>query len=541
MFNAKILKSEPFIIALVFSLAFIVIHMLWLFQLTAPSDPLQYVGPALMPGDGFDFLDRIGLWLWLRFFKILPIPSECVGGIATLAQTTLTLGLGVWWLCKEYGKWAGTFFGCIYSMSLMAVTIATYTYPMQLMTLVLLVTVILMHACKEEYKFFISGVGLGIALFCKVQAFSFGFFILIAILFEQNTFKKKVLDMLRVGLGIVIGVASLFLILCMLDGYEKTQNMIYKFFLGGVSEQQFKGRAAGNIPPFYSYLKDPTCVMALFGFFTPFLLRIKSSARDFAMIGLFQTLGLLLVYIVTKRGGPLIHNYSYDAFVFGALAFSVSFAHLFSKSSMAKQLHSFYGIGAFFVASTMAIIWISIGYSGAKAYFPREGFYYALGVLLIALIVFIILLKGLGKTIFNFRILINLVLTALIFVWMFGYSRKAVSEVFDKMAFSNPYHALSRALAKEGTGRKIWLMSKVNRNDIEDGSFRIKTTFQFLYTEEPDAKMVIVGGEEPFFAELLMTDSPELISKLAKKPMTVPESSVYLFDLNKETYKLVKY
>jgi len=131
------------------------------FVLTTPSDPLQYVQPALFPQAGFEFLDRTLLWLQLRLSSNLPIPPEMVGPITTLVTVSLLIGIVGFWLALRINFISSGIFMGMSLMNPFYISISTYTYPTQLMTLVIVITLIFF---LEFRNFLFGGAGVAFAL-----------------------------------------------------------------------------------------------------------------------------------------------------------------------------------------------------------------------------------------------------------------------------------------------------------------------------------------------------------------------------------------
>ena len=92
-----------------------------------PSDPIQYIGPALAPDYGFPFLDRLFLWLWLRLFSLFPFDPKFVGAYATLAQAVVTYWVASFWLSYRFGSWSIITFTFLFFGSTAWMALLTYT------------------------------------------------------------------------------------------------------------------------------------------------------------------------------------------------------------------------------------------------------------------------------------------------------------------------------------------------------------------------------------------------------------------------------
>lgn len=82
-------------------LVYFAVFYKYLFALTSFRDPFEYMSHTLDLTNSFPYLDRIVLWLWLRFVSCFQIPPEQIGGIALLIVSSATIGLITWWLIKN--------------------------------------------------------------------------------------------------------------------------------------------------------------------------------------------------------------------------------------------------------------------------------------------------------------------------------------------------------------------------------------------------------------------------------------------------------
>lgn len=336
-------------LAVLASVLFVALAVAWTFTPTSPSDPLEYVGAALAPQEGFPYLDRVALWLWLRAFALLPIPLEYIGPVATLTQTVLILGVGVYWLARKFGPLPGALFGGLYMLSPMVLGIATYTYPIQLMTLCLLGVALANTRSPRAGTMLGSGAGLALAALSKVQAG--GAAIVLALRIARAPNGLRWLALLALGGVVTLGLVTGLLIV--LDGPSQPMRIVETFFFGGAGATQFSGVATGGIPPFHYYLAEPTAVLAVIGAVIPWIWHRARELRIFAAFAIGQTVFLVAIYVITQRGGALISNYSFDAVVFGLIAFSGA-AGLFAQRRVSRPVPYLVIVGCYAVVEVLA-------------------------------------------------------------------------------------------------------------------------------------------------------------------------------------------
>jgi hypothetical protein len=295
------------------------------FVLTTPSDPLQYVQPSLSPQNGFEFLDRTLLWLTLRLFSTFPFPREMVGPIATLSIVCLLIYIVAFWLAYRINYVSSGIFIGLAFINPFYISISTYTYPTQLMTLVIITTLILVI---ESRSFLLGGAGTLLAILSKVQGIALGI-TLFVFAFDRtsdSSFLRKIRSLVFGFLGASI---LIFSILIASDGFESTWRWIYKYFTGGTASTQFSGQNIKGVPDFMQYKYEPIALIAILGSLAG-AFTLKQGQRIFAFAAISQTLFLILIYAISQRGGPLIHNYSFDALSLGLISFSILVGGLLS-------------------------------------------------------------------------------------------------------------------------------------------------------------------------------------------------------------------
>lgn len=530
--------NVAFILALFATFLFAMISCQWTFVLTTSSDPLQYVYPALRPQDSFPFLDRIALWFWIRVVALLPIPLEMVGGISTLIITSSTMFIATWWLAKRIQPIAGAIFGGLYMASPLVLGISTYTYPMQLMTLVILVTIVLMDFSNEKWRYFVGGLGWGIACLCKIQGFAFlGFFIYDIFICKNRRFNKLVIA----SCGFVLSILTIIAIVQVVDGAEQINTIFTTFFLGGFGEKQFNGRGQGSIPPFYKFLLEPTCILAFVGMFWTWVNSRLSRLRPFSVVAAVQTISLILIYVITQRGGDLIYNYSFDALVFGLVAFSGTLVEDFKETgNHTYHYQLLVGIllltGVYLLIETLAyfsqapvhvyspgqlfsteITWLTKIFESGNA--GSLGFMSYLNILATlatwsGICIFVCLL-GRIPTLKRRR---PIVIAGFILL-VLGVGVRAGEGIKDgkfRKEWSKPYHKIGRQI-EQFQLTPTWVSVKVNRGSISDGSYRAKRIYNAFYSDRAkglQSKVKVKFGEtEPLSFRFIITDQIDLITK----------------------------
>lgn len=481
-----------FNLAVLYGIIYFLFCLFLFLSVTAPSDPLQYVKPALYPDNGFEFLDRIIVWLWIRFIAIFPIKLEYIGGISTLLLVTFTLVLGLFWLYKKVNIYAMNVFFILFFLSDIILPISSYTYPTQMLTFIIFSTLIVLSLINNKHiKFFLAGIGATIAIFSKIQAYPFFIFLFLYIFINSKGYKEVIKNQFIALMGIISGLIIIVSIITLTDGITLINKIIVQYFENTVNVQA-EGRNLGGIPPFHKYLNNPTVLFSLIGCSCAIMFKKFQELKLFAFAGLFQLLGLILIYIVTQRGGPLINNYILDFVVIGLFIFSALVGKLFYQEF--KKYHKYLIVLPIF-SILIAYFWICFFNNSLNK-----------DILKILNIIFILIISLFFIYKKNFK-----VTGFLICIFWFGYSSKSGVEdaLFKKHYWDNTYIlAKDISLLNE---KYIWVAAKINRNTIEDGSWRIKEVYTTFY--ENKNKFVYFGEHEPEKYNLLITDSAYLINK----------------------------
>lgn len=498
------LKTQVFLLSVVYAFLFFLYNYVFLFSLTAASDPLQYVEPALNPEFGFPYLDRVVLWLWIRAVAVLPISPEEIGGVATLLASSLTLFLVSWFLARRYGLISGVLFAVLYVMSPTILGIASYTYPMQLLVLVLVVTLISMDiASNRNVSFFIGGLGASVLMLCKVQGGAFFVFLFIygLITFRSNT--QLFVEGGYAFLGALLGFISIFSILLFLDGVGITLSLFSKYFSGSAAVQ-FAGRAEGGVPPFYSYLFEPTAILVIIGVLLP-LLGVKSedkTLRLWSLAGLCQCMGLIGIYFLTQRGGPVISNYFLDTYVIGLACASILIGGLFKG----LKNQAFYVVITLFFLGSFLIYLVSLSPNLNSVYTPLY-LVKDIGLISQGLIVWVLLLlMGLALVCKKSRVAFFFLIP--IFLFIASRVDEGVNDSKYRIKYHTGYHEVAKRLgATDYEGKVVWVSMKLNRSTTKVASRHLEMIYKAFYRNNVH---YIFSDIEPEYYDLIVTNRNEI-------------------------------
>ena len=454
----------------------------WAFVLTAPSDPLQYVAPALNPKLGFDFLDRISVWLWIRAVAILPIPRVLVGGISTLIVMLGILLVASHWLIRKSGLFACAIFFTLFVLSPISFPISTYTYPIQPMTLVILIAVIVSQSSRAKRPETTIGALCLVAITCKVQAYSYVLFSIGRILRKRTRWLAGVSFLI----GALGSLCFVIFVVFVLDGSSQVTGLWEKYFAGGVGSGQFSGRKVGGFPPFHRYLLEPTAIIAIAGMIIPFMRFEFKKYRPFAYAAIVQSLGLLAIYLITQRGGPLIYPYSLDAFVLGAIPFAGCVGELLKNFGESNRTKIILFI-SFALSSTLALeVFGRIIGNDAFIALAETKEYKVLATLATwsgLVLIFVIATRKLSKYIRSGR---SMILFGALFLCLVGVvlrSETSISDSVNKRTMATRYHDVASAV-DEIDNSPVAVVMSLNGESAEMTAARLASIFNTFYAGE---------------------------------------------------------
>jgi hypothetical protein len=367
------------------------------------------------------------------------------------------------------------------------------------MTLVIVLSLILYSEVDSfQWRSLILGIGLAMAVFTKIQAL--GAVILFLIIFTIRFVKsRKSPYLLFYLLGLFLGGIFIFLTLVVLDGPTSAFEHFLRYFQGTTAKVQFDGQGGvGGFPPFYKYFSEPVYLLAILGCVLLLFLN-RGKQRVFAIAAIAQMGSLLLIYLVTQRGGSLIHNYTFDFLILGVTSFSIAIGAIFNdlKSSYRMTL----------CASIFLISIVFNFYSSTHIEFIGQlgiGLPYSslswLSFISLTMFIFV----GLkSKEIQNPRkrkkvnILFSKVqvyslvgFMAMFFSVMGNVDRGYWDSTF-KIYESQPYHALSkRVMTLSGN---ICIEVKLDRPDILDSGPRLRGVYNTFYARNGQGLPYING------------------------------------------------
>lgn len=511
-----------FAILCTFVFATLVIKNVFVF--TAPSDPLQYVKPALDSNLTFEFFDRVFLWIILKFFSQFITSAHLITGVTHLFITSFTLFICTLWLGNNFGRLSSSVFVFLYILSPVVFGISTYTYPTQLLTLIIIITIITLVNSNSSKRNLYTGLGAVFAFFSKVQSFSF-----IIFLFFYSFYKnKKFSDFVYLIFGIVCGLLIIVFIFLYYADIYRLLDLIQIYFFEGSGTTQFYGRGEKTMPPFHKYLAEPTILLSIIGMIIPFYYKNLKTLRLFSIVAMVQFLGLFLIYLITKRGGPLIPNYIYDAYILGIICFS-GFMFNFSKNKKFDNI-----IGYFLLLLSVIIIELfsNFNFFTTQQYDPRlllnwkdisnlNLSYNFFESVIPGIFTWLALFLFFTCSMFRLKVKYtdNIIITSAVLLIIAISLRGGVALEDGKYRKNSAltYHIAAKEIESFNDG-SLWVNVELNRNDLKDATLRLKRTFNTFYNSDEykffNEKYYFGQNEKlGLLKEYLLTDNVELIHK----------------------------
>lgn len=475
------------VLFIVFSVVSLLLIGIFLAVPATPSDPLQYIGPALSPENGFPFLDRIFLWLWIRLFNTFSISPEYVGAYATLAQVIITYSVSSLWLSHRYGSLSVILFSFLFFGSNAWLSIITYTYPMQGLTMFVVTSLVLFDLFKNREGFLALGAGFTLAIFSKIQGFAFVSGLAYSVYHSMKN--KSFKPLIHWSYGFLIILIGLSIILYV-DG-NPLSAMVERYFQGSASAQ-FAGRGLGGMPNWHKLLEKPAYLLSFVGLVSVFFVKKNSPIFIFAFVGFSQLIFLLLIYVVTGRGGPVIENYVLDSFTLGAIVFSATVSSFLSRNANASILLMFLGV-VIFISSLVQYTFTHIDLGIIVSFF-------------ISSLVVYLLLPYLKKKSSIFA----LYPLFLIFVYFLHYHGiKGIETTEGRIRWVGPYYYIANSLM--GQDKKFVVDVDLGYGNTDAGQ-RIKMILSGLYQSSYSSKVCFDSCSE-FNPDFLITNQMPSLTK----------------------------
>jgi len=348
----------------------------------------------------------------------------------------------------------------------------------------------------------VLGFGLALAAFTKIQAI--GAVILFLFILGWKFFKAKSGQELPFYLfGLLLGSTFIFSILVILDGPVSAFKHFLRYFEGSTAKVQFEGRGGiGGFPPFHQYFSEPIYLLAIIGC-ALVLIHSRGKERVFANAAIAQIGTLLLIYLVTQRGGSLIHNYTFDFLLLGIICFSIAMCKFFEELKYSYKVIlaiSVFSISIFsnFYSSTHIKFIGQLGIGSPSSSLSLFAF--------LGLIVFFFVSLNIRLDSNNSTKSTNLKKKKGKIIWiqvcsLFGFTLLFVSSLANvdrgywdstfKVYESQPYHALSkRIMTLLGN---ICVEVKLDRPDILDSGPRLRGVYETFYSKTGDGVVYING------------------------------------------------
>jgi hypothetical protein len=352
------------IVLLLFILATAVVIFAWrtftvFWAFPAPSDPLEYLGPASWGTTvGYwPFLDRLSLGVGLRLFVLLlPLPAYKAGMVYIATVNAMLIALAVFWSFRKAGAFAALLAAVFSMTSFYYMAWATYIYPDQTVAMYAFLAFIAFFWSDAETPpakcIFTAGIFAAFAALSKGTGPAVGIFLAGWLVFNR---KWKELGPF-IGGGITGGL-TVMLLFAVLYNPSSLLDAISQF-LNPVSDQAkgiFEGSRWNNMVSFLDILLRPIYFPVYLGLFV-----MQSAYRDRdarrLMLAAWSAIGLIYaIYSLTPRGGQPINTYIMTAYPLAATGLAIA---LGKNSKENRFISHWAALGGF------AVILIIMGFSG---------------------------------------------------------------------------------------------------------------------------------------------------------------------------------
>jgi hypothetical protein len=330
--------------------------------LAGPSDPLQYVGPAVWTTTSFNdlwplagnpinwaWIDRVMVLLGLRLIAAISPKPEWIGPIYIAFINTSIVILCIIWSYRRAGFIASLLCGILLTSSYMILSYGTYVYADQTVAFYLLLAFICYFSrttvCGINQRVFIAGFFSAFALFSKALGVAGIVFFLIQIMMSiwkpsntNRSLKIITLDIMRYAAGVIAGSVLVILLFILFYGWESLESVIIGFFFQNW-KLMTRGGAYGNPVTYFPHMvsmKNLPVFLSLFIMIGAY--RHAEAKNPLLMAWVF--LGMLFsIYAFTDRGGSPILNYMFTAFIFAALGISIYISSFvaFGNAALSEQ------------------------------------------------------------------------------------------------------------------------------------------------------------------------------------------------------------
>ncbi len=289
------------------------------FSLTNPSDPSDYINSVINKESKFNYPDRLLLWFLLRFFYWMGIEGSLVAPVTTTFISLFVFAIAFTWLAYRFSLTSATFFSLLMHSSPAWIGVATYTYPMHGVALCSVLFIIVIFEMQDcILKNFLLGIIAGLACLFKIQ----GFALLISLLGFSIIYPRRG-GILYGILGFLFSWILVFVIWVLIDD-ANTVLSVFEIYFSSTGKQQWHGRGVGGVPPYWILIFEPSYMIATFGII--YALISKKNSRFYiqiALVAVVQIGSLMMIYIITGRGGPIITNYVLDFVTVGFVLASI--------------------------------------------------------------------------------------------------------------------------------------------------------------------------------------------------------------------------
>lgn len=326
----------------------------------APSDPLQYLGPAMCKTTyGYwPWLDRISIAVNLRLFTMLFHKGYVAGMTYIGFVNTAILILSMFWALRKSGFWAALFVGIFVNSSYFMLGWSTYLYPDQTVALYSLAAFIFFFSGIKSNIYIrptvIAGFFTALACFSKITGLAAFIFFIVYLVRKKE--RDKIIEFIW---GNILGTVLTIVLFCFLYNIPSFLNVCYLFF---------KSSVLANVRLPYNYiLTYYKTIFSIISFPLAAILFSFSAYKNNNSRLLFMMAWcyVVLLYII-RRVGPPIPNYIYSSYVFVLLGFSVHLGNMIGRPGPGKK-YDRYAIIAALLALALIYCGLRLGFKHGPA------------------------------------------------------------------------------------------------------------------------------------------------------------------------------
>ncbi len=338
IYYLKILILVSFVLFYLFMIKF------YFLKLPGPSDALQYLTPSAF-GTSWGWwmwFDRLTLGIGLGFFTIF-FNKIYIGGIVYIVfVSTLLLSFSIYISYKLGGFISAVFCAVFLITSNYFLIYSSSIYPNQTLALYSLISFYMFYFYNSTNNRFFDNVFLAgffsaFALFSKVT----GIVVIILLLFDLIVL-KRIKDIKKFILGLIIGTLFIFLLYILVYNYQSLYHAAFRFFKSSIHANLTS--RGNNAVSYLPVLLDTKFFPVFISLFILIGVYRDKVVKKFYQFGWGYVGIIFFIYTFSYRGGNPIPLYIYTSFIFFSIGLSLYLSKLIRNNDFDNQLKQKFGI-----------------------------------------------------------------------------------------------------------------------------------------------------------------------------------------------------